>query len=164
MRFFLLDRVVELVPQSSVHAIKAWTLSEDYFTQHFPGFPIVPGVLLTESMAQATGLLLEKSHQARFGAQQEAVFAILSIVHRAKFKGFVRPGDQAVVKATMESLDVNSGAGHAKVFVDGEMRAEAEMLFRLFPESLAGANLSRLREYRAEYHSILMQPADGKLL
>jgi len=163
MRFYLIDRIRNLNLGSSIETVKCWTLSEEYFSEHFPSFPVVPGVLLTESMAQSLGLLLEKSHQEKFGEKHGEVFAILSIIQKAKFKGFVRPGDQSIIKATLKSLDPSMGSGHAEVFVDGEKRAEAELVFRLFPQEVAGASLPELKEHRARYHRMISGAGDAQV-
>lgn len=163
MRFYLVDRIRHMSLGQSIEAVKCWTLSEEYFSEHFPSFPVVPGVLLTESMAQALGLLLEKSHFAQYGAKHGEVFAILSIIQKAKFKGFVRPGDQSILKGALQSLDPASGSGRVELFVDGEKRAEAELVFRLFPQEAAGEALPELKEHRARYHRMIAGVGDAKV-
>lgn len=158
MRFYLLDRITEMELGKSIKGIKCWSMSDEVFNEHFPGFPIVPGVLAIESMAQLMGTLLEKSHTAQFGSEHEA-YAVLSIVHKAKFKGFLLPGDQAKLHGELLTLDKSHGSGKIETFVDGKLISVCELSFALIPQKdLANP---RLIEMRNEYFSILTN-ADQK--
>ena len=88
MRFFLIDRITEINPGSTAKGLKAWSLDNEIFQDHFPGFPTVPGVLLTESMAQLSGILIEKSYYQEYG-DKNPVYPVLSIIQKAKFRSFV---------------------------------------------------------------------------
>ncbi|MEN9700088.1 MAG: hypothetical protein RLZZ301_1286 [Bacteroidota bacterium] len=139
MRFYLLDRIEEIIPNQEASGIKCWTLSEDYFNEHFPGFPIVPGVLQIESMAQLMGILIEHSYAAQFD-DQERCYPILSIVHKAKFREPIVPGDQSKIHVTLSSLDTMRASGTAKMFVNGKLRAEAELSFTILDAQKAAFN------------------------
>lgn len=96
--FLLVDRVLECVPFESIKAIKNVTITEPFFQGHFPDKPIMPGVLILESMAQATGLLAFHSHQAR--SESRKVYYLVG-VDKARFKRPVEPGDQLILTARM---------------------------------------------------------------
>ncbi len=97
--FLLVDKVIECVAFESITAIKNVTYNEPCFMGHFPDQPVFPGVLILESMAQATGLLAFHSSDTRSGAQQ---MYYLVGVDKARFKQPVFPGDQLVLHATLE--------------------------------------------------------------
>ena len=71
MRFYLIDRITNIEIGKTVSGIKCWTITDEIFTEHFPGFPVVPGVLLTESMSQLLGYLIEKSSLEKFPNEKE---------------------------------------------------------------------------------------------
>jgi len=96
--FLLVDRVLEVVPFESIRAIKNVTVTEPFFQGHFPGNPIMPGVLILEAMAQATGLLAFHSHQAK--SESRKVYYLVG-VDKARFKRPVEPGDQLILTAQM---------------------------------------------------------------
>jgi 3-hydroxyacyl-[acyl-carrier-protein] dehydratase len=96
--FLLVDRVLEVVPFESIRAIKNVTVTEPFFQGHFPGNPIMPGVLILEAMAQATGLLAFHAHQAK--SESRKVYYLVG-VDKARFKRPVEPGDQLILTAQM---------------------------------------------------------------
>lgn len=116
----LVDRVLEIEPKKRIVAIKNVTINEPYFNGHFPGRPVVPGVLLIEGMAQAGGLLLLQDIPDR-----EKKLIYFAGIEEAKFRRPVVPGDQ--VRYELEVLRLRSTycklAG--KVLVDGNLAAEA---------------------------------------
>lgn len=135
-------------------------MSDDIFEQHFPGDPIVPGVFIIESMAQLMGLLIEKSYSHRF-PDEPGVYAVLSIVHKAKFKKFVVPGDQTRMVGELIKLDKTHGNGAVKVYVGDRVCAQAELSYVL--NSKANVLSSRLIRMQDEYFAILtrhMDPGD----
>src|SRR5512138_3447927 len=88
MRFFLIDRITRWEPGRCAEAIKNIALSEDYFDDHFPRRPVMPGVLILEGMAQLSGLLLEAGLKARYDKDAKAV---LTVIERTKFREMARP-------------------------------------------------------------------------
>ena len=96
--FLLVDRVLECTAFESIKAIKNVTITEPFFQGHFPGKPIMPGVLILEAMAQTTGLLAFHSHQAR--SQTKNIYYLVGI-DKARFKRPVEPGDQLILIAHM---------------------------------------------------------------
>ncbi len=97
--FLMVDRVIECVPFESLKAIKNVTFNEPFFTGHFPEKPIMPGVILLEAMAQATGLLAFKSHNAR--SSSNSIYYLVG-VDKARFKRPVVPGDQVILTAYLK--------------------------------------------------------------
>jgi len=156
LRFYLVDRITDLLPGESICGIKCWSLTEEFFNEHFPGAPIVPGVLALESMAQLLGILLEKSHLKLFGKENE-VYSILSIVHKAKFKSFLLPGDKAEMTGTINTVDISHGSGVVETFVDGKFISRCELSFVLIPKKKFIHD--RLSLMRDEYFNILTQTA-----
>jgi 3-hydroxyacyl-[acyl-carrier-protein] dehydratase len=159
MRFYLLDRITKMTLGESISGLKCWSMTDDYLNEHFPGFPIVPGVLVTESMAQLMGTLVEKTFNQKF-PNDGGVYAVLTIIHKAKFKKFLIPGDQAKMEGEIVSFDKNMATGKVRVYVDGELFNQAELTFGLIPmEKIANP---RLIEMRDEYFNLLMNGKDAR--
>ncbi len=121
--FLLVDRVVESQPGKRLAAIKNVTINEPFFQGHFPTKPVMPGVLLIEAMAQATGLLAMESAEV----PKEAIYYLVG-VDKARFKRPVVPGDQLRfdVEVLKHRRDIWVFAAEAKV--DGELVASAEIM------------------------------------
>jgi 3-hydroxyacyl-[acyl-carrier-protein] dehydratase len=153
MKFLLLDKVRSIVPGKSAEGVKCWSLDNEIFDDHFPGFPTTPGVLLTESMAQLAGILVEESFYKEYGRKEKG-HPVLSIIQKAKFKHFVQPGDQCILQAELISIDKDRGAAATKTFVDGKLVCEATLNFIIISGSAMGDN--PYLEKRAQYmHSIM---------
>lgn len=123
--FMLVDRVIELDPGKSVVALKNVTINEPFFQGHFPGEPVMPGVLLLEAMAQAGAMMMLNAPELR------GTISLLTTVEKAKFRRPVRPGDQLMLHAEMFKLRGRMGKVKAHADVDGEVAAEAELGFML---------------------------------
>ena len=130
MRFYLLDRVEEIQLNEWAKGIKCWSLSDDVFAEHFPGFPIVPGVLQIESMAQLMGILIEHSYKLSY-PDAGKVYPLLSIVQKAKFREPIIPGDQCIVTAKLTSLDIMRATGTAEMHVEGKLKAQSDLSFTI---------------------------------
>jgi len=130
MRFYLLDRVEEIQLNEWAKGIKCWSLSDDVFAEHFPGFPIVPGVLQIESMAQLMGILIEHSYALSYPNAGKA-YPLLSIVQKAKFREPIIPGDQCIVTAKLTSLDIMRATGTAEMHVEGKLKAQSDLSFTI---------------------------------
>jgi len=132
MRFILVDRIVSLVPGSTIVAARAVSPDEDYFRDHFPGFPVVPGVLLTEMMAQAAGKCLDAERRPRGKA-------MLAKIQSASFRQWVRPGDDLLIHASITANDERYATADCRVEVDGRAVAQAKLFFSFLPVgNLAG--------------------------
>ena len=126
MRFFLIDRITSWQVPAAAEAIKNVALSEDFFDDHFPRRPIMPGVLMLEGMAQLSGLLLEASLQEKF---QRSAKAILTVLERTKFRRLIRPGDTLVYRAEVASVNPDGGKVSARASLAGEVVATTGMVF-----------------------------------
>ncbi|HEY6252400.1 MAG TPA: 3-hydroxyacyl-ACP dehydratase FabZ [Candidatus Angelobacter sp.] len=118
--FLLLDRVLEIERKKRIVARKNVTINEPFFAGHFPGSPIMPGVLLVECMAQAGAVLLLTEIEER---DQSLVF--FTGIERARFRRPVVPGDQLRIEVDVLSWRRIAGRMQGKVFVDGKLVAEA---------------------------------------
>jgi len=121
--FLLVDRIVELEQGKSITGIKNVTMNEPFFQGHFPGEPVMPGVLILEAMAQVGSILACLSDQEMVGR-----LAYFAGVDKARFRRVVRPGDQLVLKLEMlkQKGRVIKVAGQA--LVDGQLATEAELM------------------------------------
>ncbi|MCK4344714.1 MAG: beta-hydroxyacyl-ACP dehydratase [Bacteroidales bacterium] len=153
MRFYLVDRITKMDIGNSIEGIKCWTLTDEIFNEHFPGFPVVPGVLIIESMAQLTGFLAEQSHMEQF-PKKDGFFVLLSMIHKAKFRDYVIPGDKCEITGTIKSLDLNRCSTTAKAYVDQKLMVEAELSFVIVPKNKLPEN--RFINKREEYIQILL--------
>lgn len=124
----LVDRVLELVPGESVIAIKNVTMNEPFFPGHFPHHPIMPGVLIIESLAQAAGLLAFESSGKKAGADSVIYFVGID---NARFKRPVVPGDQMRLEARITRHTRGIWKFDAKALVDGQTVCEAELMCTL---------------------------------
>lgn len=118
--FLLVDRVLELEPGKRIVALKNFTINEEFFVGHFPGHPVVPGVLLIEGMAQAGGLLA-LAHRA----DREKKLSYFAGIERARFRRPVLPGDQVRFEVEVIVMRTNACRLSAKAWVDGKVAAEA---------------------------------------
>lgn len=126
MRFFLIDRITRWEVGVRAEAAKNVALSEDFFDDHFPRRPVMPGVLILEGMAQISGLLLEASLRAKCGKDAKAV---LTVLERTKFRDMVRPGDTLTYRAEVVSVNETGGKARVQAVRDGRSVTETEMVF-----------------------------------
>jgi len=126
--FLLIDRVVEIERRQRIVALKNVTINEPFFQGHFPGFPIMPGVLMVEAMAQAGGALLLTEIPDR-----DSKLMVFTGIERARFRKPVTPGDQ--VKIVVEVLAWRSMAVRmtGKAYVGEKLAAEATISCALVP-------------------------------
>ncbi len=123
--FLLVDRITELIPGEKAVGYKNVSLNEPYFQGHFPGEPIMPGVLIVEALAQvgALAVLSQKQHQGKL--------ALFAGINRFRFKQVVRPGDRLEMAVVLTAIRGQIGKGDAEAIVDGKLAASGELLFAL---------------------------------
>ncbi len=123
--FLLIDRVISMVPGESIVALKNVSMNEDFFNGHFPGRPVMPGVLILEAMAQAGGVLAYKSTNT---TPEDGSLYYFAAIDNARFRRVVEPGDQLrlEVKVVKFKRDIWKLAGEA--YVDDELACSAEFL------------------------------------
>lgn len=144
----MIDRIEEIHPGERAVGSKAVTLAEDYFEDHFPKFPVVPGVLVVEALAQLSGKLIELTV---FEQRAMWPFPVLSIVRNAKFRRFIRPGESIRLESTLAEIRDESALTKCKASVDGKVTTEAELLFVFDPEGLSEA-LDQKELIQIEHH------------
>lgn len=128
MRFYLIDKITEWKPGSCARAVKAISLSEDFFDDHFPRYPIMPGVLILEALAQLSGLLLEATVEGQTHRKQKA---LVSMMEKVKFRNIARPGDVLELQAVIESIRDDSGRVRTMAVTGDKRIAETVMTFVL---------------------------------
>jgi len=123
--FLLVDKVLNIEVGKSLKALKNVTFNEPHFTGHFPSTPIMPGVLIIEALAQATGILAFKSE---VGKPKDGQIYMLVGVDNARFKRMVVPGDQLILE--VEVLTVKRGIWKFKgtAYVDDKIATSAELM------------------------------------
>ena len=122
----LIDRVVEIVRAKRIVAIKNVTINEPYFAGHFPGYPIMPGVLIVEAMAQAGAALLFTEVPER-----DSKLLVFTGIERARFRRPVTPGDQLRIEVDVLAYRGNAGRLQGKAYVEGKLACEAVVTCRL---------------------------------
>lgn len=123
--FLLVDRVLECKPDSHLVAIKHVTINEPFFAGHFPNRPVMPGVLIIESLAQATGLL---AHETLGLPASDDVLYYICGIDKARFKRPVEPGDTLTLRVRALKTVKNIWRFDAVAEVDGELAAKAEIM------------------------------------
>jgi len=124
--FLLIDRVVDLTRRERIVAIKNITINEPFFAGHFPGLPVMPGVLIVEAMAQAGGVLLYTEVEDR-----ESKLVLFTGIERARFRRPVVPGDQLRIEVVVKVWRGNAGRMEGSAYVGDTLAAEALVTCRL---------------------------------
>lgn len=123
--FLLIDRVIDYKENRHLIASKNVTINEPFFAGHFPARPVMPGVLIVEAMAQATGLLAMKSQPDEVG--EKSLYYLVG-VDKARFKRIVEPGDQLTIEVRLNKIRQGIGRFSGKAHVDNEIAATAEIM------------------------------------
>ena len=123
--FLLVDRVLELVPGKSGKGIKNVTINEPFFTGHFPGAPIMPGVLIVEAMAQLGAMVVLSV------PENKGKLAFFAGIDSMRFRRQVVPGDQLFMEVEITRMKGPIGKGSVKALVDGQVAAEGTVMFAL---------------------------------
>jgi 3-hydroxyacyl-[acyl-carrier-protein] dehydratase len=130
--FLLVDRIIELDPGKQAVGIKNITINEPYFAGHFPGRPIMPGVLMIEAMAQvgACALFSQEKHQGQLG--------FLAGVDKMRFKHQAVPGDSLIIKCELIKLKSNFGWFKGEIHIQNDLVCRGELMFGLEKSSRKG--------------------------
>ena len=121
MRFILLDRVLELESGKNITAVKAVSLAEEYLADHFPAFPVLPGVMMLEALVQTAATLVRVTNNF------EQSMVILHEAKNVKYKSFVKPGNLLTLKIEAKSIYNDSSTFKASAFVDERPMIEARL-------------------------------------
>jgi len=124
--FLLVDKIVELEPDKRVVGIKNVTVNEPFFPGHFPGAPVMPGVLIVEAMAQVAAVMVYQNMP-----DKEKKLIYFTGIESAKFRRPVLPGDQLRIEVELLARRSNFGKGRGTAHVDGKLAAEAVITFAI---------------------------------
>ncbi len=130
--FLLIDRVISLTPRQKIVALKNVSATEPHFAGHFPGYPIMPGVLMVEAIAQAGGALLLTEIPDR-----DNKLMVFTGIERARFRKPVVPGDQLRIEVEVLVWRNNATRMQGKVYVGDKLVCEAVVSCQLVPRSAA---------------------------
>jgi 3-hydroxyacyl-[acyl-carrier-protein] dehydratase len=154
MRFLLVDRLLQVEKGRSLVAAKCVAMSEDYFADHFPGFPLMPGSLILEGFEQATHLLVGISSDFTRAAT-------LRRIARAGFRRLVRPGDRLLLRVALVHLTETEAQVQADATSEGEKMADARLEFALTHVEGDPEIAERCRRLREFYHLLTVDPAEA---
>jgi 3-hydroxyacyl-[acyl-carrier-protein] dehydratase len=121
----LVDRILEMEPGVRATGLKNVTINEAFFQGHYPGKPIMPGVLIIEAIAQAGAVLLLAA------PEHEGKVPLIGAIDNVKFKRIVIPGDQLISHVEVDWVRGSIGRFHGTATVDGELAAQMQMTFKL---------------------------------
>ncbi|MEC1182485.1 MULTISPECIES: 3-hydroxyacyl-ACP dehydratase FabZ [Bacillus] len=126
--FLLVDRILEIDGEKRAVGIKNVTVNEEFFNGHFPGYPVMPGVLIVEALAQVFGVIMlgKEENKGKIG--------LFAGIDSCRFKRQVKPGDQLRLEVEVTRLRGPVAKGKAVATVDGEVACEAELTFSIGPK------------------------------
>lgn len=145
MRYIMIDRVTEFQKGEYACAIKNITMTDEMLQDHFPAYPVFPGALILEAIAQLSGFLLEVS----LNRPEQIRRALLAQVQQAKFHKLAEPGDQLLIRVTINQLMEDAAKIDAKVLIAGEKAATATLTF-----ILKELDFPKIHEQRKEFYTI----------
>lgn len=123
--FLLVDRIIEMEEGIRAVGIKNVTINEEFFNGHFPDYPVMPGVLIVEALAQVGGVAMLAKEE------NKGKLALFAGIDKCRFKRQVKPGDQLRLEVEILRLKGSIGKGKGVATVDGELVCEAELMFAI---------------------------------
>ena len=123
--FLLVDRIVEIAPPDRAVGIKQVTVNEPFFQGHFPGYPVMPGVLIVEAMAQVGGVAVLSGNAYR------GKLALFAGIDNVRFKRQVKPGDTLRIEVALSQIRRGIGIGSGTATVDGDLACRGDIMFAL---------------------------------
>jgi 3-hydroxyacyl-[acyl-carrier-protein] dehydratase len=149
MRWIWIDRFVEFESGRRAVAVKNLTLAEEYFADHFPGYPVMPVSLMIEGMAQTAGILVG---EARGFAEK----VVLAKIKRAAFDGMAMPGHQLRYEATIESITPEAALISGQVYRNNEPIGQIELMFSHIDQNMSGLTFPKENfVFTDEFRSLL---------
>jgi 3-hydroxyacyl-[acyl-carrier-protein] dehydratase len=156
MRFTLIDRIVDLTPGEKITAVKNLSLAEEYLADHFPGFPVMPGVLMLEAMTQASAWLIRASEDFAHST------VVLQEARNVKFANFLQPGQTLTITAEIVDQDERQTRLKTSGHVDGTLTVSARLVLERYnlsderPDRQVADDV--VRQKLRELFSLLYQP------
>ncbi len=150
MKFILIDKITELTSGKSLQAVKSVSLAEEYLADHFPDFPVLPGVMMIEALTQAAAMLVHATNDFSHS------MVVLAEVKNAKYKSFVKPGNSLLINVTAKSIERDSSTFSAEGSCDGRSMVEAKLTLRHFnladtDEKLADVDIKLKNELKKRF-------------
>jgi 3-hydroxyacyl-[acyl-carrier-protein] dehydratase len=158
MRFHLVDRILEVVPGRSIRALKNLTLGEEYLADHFPTFPVMPGVLMLQTLVEAATWLLRITEEFRYSV------ITLREVKGVKYGSFMEPGRQMQIQVDLTEQEEKSAWFKGKGEVEGQSVVSARFCLTRYNlregnQDLVGLDQRILQQQRELYSLLLRSPA-----
>ena len=144
MQFCLLDRIIELVPGKHIKAVKVLRADEDYLKDHFPLFPVMPGVLMLEAMFQASAWLVRESEGFKHAG------LVLKEARNVKYSDFVSPNDELIVTAELFKQDDRFTTLKTQAEVHGNVAVSARLILERFHIAEKYPSLATIEAYSIE--------------
>jgi len=126
----LVDRIIEVIPRKRCVGVKNVSINEPHFQGHYPGIPIMPGVLILEALAQCGAVILLSDPAL------EGMIPVIGGIDNVKFRRQVVPGDQLLLEIDLVKLKGTVGKIKAVASVEGQVAAEMEMIFKFLPREM----------------------------